>query len=368
MAEFKLKDAYSILFFNEFCYIWQELDSHFNPTDFKNKLFVDSWPEMELKDRMHWIATCMHPFLPDDFKKASAFLVELLNALKSKGLKVSSYEYLFFPDYIEQYGQNDLKASLEAIYQVTQFVSCEFAIRPLILKDEKTVLSEMLSWSKDSNENVRRLSSEGCRPKLPWSFQLKPLVQDPGPIIPILENLKEDESLFVRKSVANNLNDISKDHPQLVLNLCESWKNENNNTRWIIKHACRTLLKKGNQRALKLFGYGDNKTLSISPVKLKSSQVELGSELSFSFNLENLSDQEQLTRIEYALYFLKSNGQHNKKVFKISEKYLAAKTSDSMTRQHKIVDLSTRKHHRGVHFLSLIVNGIEIDKVKFILN
>jgi 3-methyladenine DNA glycosylase AlkC len=152
--------------------------------------------------------------------------------------------YIFLPDYIEQYGLEDFESSVKAIENVTRFVSCEFAVRPFILKYGGTMMKKMRTWSLHKSYHVRRLSSEGSRPRLPWAISIPELKKDPSPILPILENLKNDPSEWVRRSVANNLNDIAKDHPGLVIELARKWKGISRETDAIIKHGSRTLLKK----------------------------------------------------------------------------------------------------------------------------
>lgn len=158
--------------------------------------------------------------------------------------------------FVEKYGIDDFETSTNAIYQITQRSTGEYAVRPFLIRFPDRMISLMLKWSQSKNVHVRRLSSEGIRPRLPWARKLDQFIRDPKPILPILENLRQDESLFVKKSVANNLNDILKDNYDIGFNVLKKWSNfQNTNTQWIIKHALRNELKKGNVAAKRLILY-----------------------------------------------------------------------------------------------------------------
>jgi len=188
--------------------------------------------------------------------------------------------------------------------------------------------------------------------------------KDPSPILPLLEKLKDDPSETVRRSVANNLNDISKDNPDIALDLCEKWYGTNKNTDWIVKHACRGLLKAGNKRALKLFGYSDPDCVSSENFKISSTKIKKGEELHFSFDLLVQAEGSIRVRIEYAVYFMKANGKQNKKVFKITENTYGVGTH-RFKRKHSFRDMTTRKHHAGEHKISIIINGEEKTLLSF---
>ncbi len=364
MAE-PLKNIYTKSFFTPLVQVWKAQDSSFEQNDFLNAVFNHEWDKMELKARYHHIAVCMANFLPEDYHSAIKFIVSQLEALKTEGINVGSYEYLFYPDFIETYGQEHFDASLEAMEQITAYISCEFAIRPFLKKHQKKVMSWLLQLSKHSHPNVRRFSSEGCRPKLPWGGINYSLVEDPSPILPILENLKSDDSLFVRKSVANNLNDISKDHPDLVLKIARQWKNYSTHTNWIIKHGCRTLLKDGHPEAMLLFDYAASQHFELSGFQINTPKVILGKELHFSYHIQNTSKQNCKLRLEYGIYFLKANGKLNRKVFKISEKELGPNESFEVNRKHVLKPMTTRTYYEGQHKLSVIINGNEIEESDF---
>jgi len=263
------------------------------------------------------------------------------------------------------YGQDekDWDLSMSAMELYTQYASSEFAVRPFIIKHEHRMMEQMYAWSKHENEHVRRLSSEGCRPALPWGQALNSFKKDPAPILPILEQLKTDPSEYVRKSVANNINDISKTHPELVTKLAVSWFGKDKHTDWIVKHGCRTLLKKGNRDVLAIFGYHDITSIKVSDFSLNKKSVSIGDDIDFSFTI--LAKEATKVRLEYGVDFMKSNGKRNRKIFQISEISFKKNQKKSYTKTHSLADLSTRKHYTGTHSITLIVNGAEQGTLDF---
>ena len=247
--------------------------------------------------------------------------------------------------------------SIEALERYTPYSSSEFAVRPFIVKDERRMMAQMYAWSKHEKEHVRRLASEGCRPRLPWGQALTAFKKDPVPILPILEQLKSDTSLYVRKSVANNLNDISKTHPDLVAALAKGWYGDNEYTNWIVKHGCRTLLKNGNQEVLAIFGYRDSDSIDVDDFRLETDRISVGESITFSFTI--LANQEAKIRLEYGIDYVKANGKRSRKIFQISEISMSEDEKKSYTKKHSFADLTTRKHYPGCHSIALIVNGLE---------
>ena len=181
--------------------------------------------------------------------------------------------------------------------------------------------------------------------------------KDPSPILRILELLKADPSLYVRKSVANNLNDISKTHPDLVVKVAKDWYGKDMNTDWIIKHGCRTLLKKGNSEVLRILGLSDAGCVRVNAFSLETVSVPAGGILTFSFELE--AEKKTKARLEYGIDYVKANGRQNRKIFQISELVFKEKEKRYYTKTHSFADTSTRKHYPGIHSITLIVNGTE---------
>lgn len=255
MAE-PFKNMYNKQFFDLFTKDLRLVIDDFDAHGFVSQIMDDEWEGRELKQRWIHITSILKKFLPADYKEAIAKILELLDHVKSTRSDFSviddtkfglMLEYgVILNNYVEQYGLDDYETSVKAIEKITQFTSCEFVTHPFIIKYPDEMMKQMLVWSKHGHWGVRRLASEGCRPRLPWAMALPNLKKDPTPIIPILENLKNDPARFVRLSVANNLNDIAKDNPEIVIDLAKKWKGESKEVDWIIKHGCRTLLKQGN--------------------------------------------------------------------------------------------------------------------------
>jgi 3-methyladenine DNA glycosylase AlkC len=226
----------------------------------------------------------------------------------------------------------------------------------------------MQKMSKDPNEHVRRLASEGSRPRLPWSFRLETLTVDPSPALPILNNLKADDSLYVRKSVANHLNDITKDNPEWVLNLIESWSLEDTRTAWIARHALRSLIKKGDRRALTIMGAGAKAQVRVEALSMTPQAVSLGDRVSLSFRLLSTSNEDQRLIIDYAIHYVKKSSGTSAKVFKLKTLALGAGQSVTVTREQQIRNFTTRVHYAGKHELDILINGECLAKTWFDLS
>jgi len=336
-------------------------DSAFDETNFLKTVFDEEWEDRSLMERERHITLALGKYLPDDYRAA----ITIIDQVAPKYTGWMNLLATVFPDFVQVYGTNEehFDVSTRALKEYTKCCTSEFGVRPFIEKYEEKMLPIMMEWAQDENEHVRRLASEGCRPALPWGRALKKYKEDPTPILPILERLKNDDSKYVQKSVANNINDIAKTHPDLVVNLMKSWYGKSKNTDWIVKHGCRTLLKRGNVEALKIFGYEDASAIDVTDLTISHKTITMGGSLSFSFSLSTTI--ETKIRLEYGIDYVKANGKHNRKVFQISETVLKANQEKSYTRNHKFADLTTRKHYPGEHIVTLIVNGAERGSVKF---
>ena len=362
-----LKDMYSPSFFNYFSDIAETVIPSFDRKKFTAAIFVPDWENKELKQRMRHTSLVLHQFLDTDFAKAASQIEVLAVKLKEAGTTENIFGYMFLPDYIEVHGMEHFKASVNAMEIVTQFISCEYAVRPFLIQYKDAMMEQMLTWSKHKNHHVRRLASEGSRPRLPWGMGIPELKKEPKQILPILENLKNDPSEYVRRSVANNLNDIAKDHPEVVLELAGKWQGISAETNALIKHGSRTLLKQGNTEILSHFGLLNDSRFEVTALKVISPEVKIGDDLTFSFNIKNGSDREQLFRLEYAIYYLRQNGQLSKKVFKISERVFKPNEEATITRKQSFRLITTRKFYEGEQQLSVIINGHERAFEKFSL-
>ncbi|MCU6708793.1 DNA alkylation repair protein [Paenibacillus sp. J5C_2022] len=333
----------------------------FDEEQFMRLIQDEHWEQEQLKQRIRHISVALHETLPQSYREALDVLGDI--APQCRGV-----EYLFFPDFVEMYGLDDWEVSIAALARFTPYSSSEFAVRPFILADPDRMMKQMLEWTSHSDHHVRRLASEGCRPRLPWAMALHPFKVDPSPVLPVLERLKEDESDYVRKSVANNLNDIAKDHPEVVKDIARRWHSKHAGTDWILKHGCRGLLRKADPDILFLFGFPDKPEVTVTELSISEPTVEIGDTLNFTFAIRSTNDSHpQRLRIEYAIDFMKANGKTSRKLFKVAERDIDS-TELQYTRAHSFKDLTTRKHYPGKHRLSIVINGVELRGEDFCVN
>jgi 3-methyladenine DNA glycosylase AlkC len=359
------KNLYNDRFFASFTTVLSSQLKGFDKKLFLRKIHDDAWEARELKQRMKHIATTLHDFLPGSYDQSIEKIKAIITEIRKTTGPTGGLEHMIFTEYLELFGIEHYTASMEAMEFITQFISCEFAVRPFIIRYPDKAMKQMLKWSKHKSLHVRRFSSEGARPRLPWAMALPALKKDPSPLLPILENLKDDESEFVRKSVANNLNDIAKDHPDKVLQLAEEWQGVSPRTDWIIKHGSRTLLRKANPQALKLFGLAVSDKIVVDKLKLAVHHVAIGDSLDFSFVLTNTGKKPVKLRVEYGIDYMKSNGKANRKLFKITENTYQPDQAYAFKRSQSFRNLTTRKHYAGEHALSIVINGQELARKKF---
>ena len=354
-----LKDIYSTDFFNEFIKLSSKIIPEFKKEKFKKAVSSKDFKILELKQRSSFLAVLLNDLMDSNFEKNSKQLLKLCETIKKSNKFKSNFPFIFIPEIYERAGIDHPIISLNAFEKITSLISCEFAIRPFIERHEKGSMQKIHSWTSHSDEHVRRLASEGIRPKLPWASELKKFRQDPKPIIEVLHKLKNDESEYVRRSVANNLNDVSKDHPELLIEILKAWKGANENTDKLLKHASRTLLKQGHTEVMKIFDYGDKEVISIEDFDLKKNKIQFPGVLEFYCCIKNNKKIAINTRLEYGIYFRKANGSLSKKVFKISERKLNGLEEQKIEKKHSLVSISTRKYHEGIHGVSIIINGFE---------
>lgn len=315
--------------------------------------------ERELNARMRHASNTLRKHLPDDFRRAVDTLKDVAERMPR------GYTALLYPDFVGRFGHDDPAFSLDALKHFTSFGSSEFAVREFFRRDVQGTLNVMKAWAVDENEHVRRLASEGSRPRLPWSFRLDAVLKDPKLTTPILERLRADDSLYVRKSVANHLNDFSKDHPGFMIDVLRSWDRTHPHTAWIAKHASRTLIKAGNLDALALFAFDSKVKVRMDDIRLSAKRLKLGETLEFSFTVTSEAARPQQLVIDYAIHYRKANGSTSKKVFNLKELELGPKATAKISKRQRFVDFSTRKHYAGDHMVEILVNGRSMTKAAF---
>jgi 3-methyladenine DNA glycosylase AlkC len=335
----------------------------FDREAFAAGVFDDGWKARELKERMRHITTVLHDFLPADYHTSLDVLRQVLASLEGHG-----FVKMVFPDYVEVYGLDDWGGAISALEEFTQQISAEFAIRPFIVRYQDRTMAQMLTWARHPHPKVRRLASEGCRPRLPWGIALPALKADPAPILPILEELKHDESDSVRRSVANNLNDISKDNPDVVLDVLRRWQADGTEqVRWITGHALRTLVKKGDPQALELLGYPRDPDIVVHNVAIQPECIQIGEKVTLTFDIESRSDQEQQLIIDYVVHHVRANGQRSPKVFKLAKKTLQPTQVLHISKVHSFAPVTTRRYYPGQHAIEPKINGKLHQQVEFVL-
>ena len=325
------------------------------------QLTTTSLDERSIMQRLRQTAVSLETCLPGHFTQQ----LETLYALAPK--INHGFVSMILPEFVALYGQDHFAESMDALKYFTQFGSSEFAVRHFLLKDMGRTLTTMQQWAEDENDHVRRLASEGCRPRLPWSFQIKALIEDPTPVAPILQALKSDPALYVRKSVANHLNDITKDHPEWVISLFSTWPEDNPHSQWIIRHALRSLIKQGDQKALTLIGVAGKPDIDIIRFDVSPNQIALGDVITFQVDIQSRSDNTQKLVIDYAIHYVKQNGKTSRKVFKLRTTELAALGRLDLSSRQTIKDFTTRKHYAGKHIVELIINGEMVAQQAFSL-
>ncbi len=335
---------------------------------------LSSLDTLEMKDRVQSIADALLAELPGNSAERHAVLLGMLHPHVGIGFNRTSDEqgiagWGIWPLslIVGQHGLDDFDGGMALLREMTQRSTAEFAIRYFLIADQDRALAIIAPWVHDPNEDVRRLASEGTRPRLPWGMRLSSLVSNPEPTLPLLEALQDDPSEYVRRSVANHLNDVAKDHPDLVVETASRWLTDTSKKREkLVRHACRTLIKQGHTGAMSLFGFAPPEA-NVSPIELSTHQVGMGESLSFAVLIQSRSQQPQQLSIDYVLHMLKANGSRSLRVFKGGVISLPPASEIGFARTHKFREVTTRRHYPGVHSVSLRINGVDTPRVDFSL-
>ncbi len=318
----------------------------------------DGFLKLELMDRIRSIAAKLRPFLPKDYAKAVGILV--------KAARNGSGFNWVMTGFVEKFGLDDFETSVAAMKELTKYGSSEFAIRPFMIRYTDRMMPILHEWATDDNEDVRRLAAEGSRPRGVWVAHIDAFKRDPRPVIKLLDKLRADPSKYVQKAVANNLNDISRDNPDTAVKTAVKWyKSDNSNTRWIVKHACRSLIKQGHPEVFPIFGFTSKPKLKIRDLSVTPRKVKIGSSLVFDFVIVSEARADQRLAIDYRVYFRIASGKLSPKVFKLSEKTLKASESITLSKKHAFKIATTRKLYPGSHAIEIIINGKAVGKVAF---
>jgi 3-methyladenine DNA glycosylase AlkC len=316
---------------------------------------------LELTARARRIAKVMRDHLPRPFPAAAEVLIASLGPelAGTEGFGLAPFRYLPHVFFVQKYGLDDFEPAMRAQYELTKRFSAESSIRVFLERYPDETYARLCEWTRDGNVHVRRLVSEGTRPRLPWAPRLRDFQDDPLPVIALLERLKDDPERYVQRSVANSLNDIGKDHPDLAVAVCRRWSDGASPARaWIVRHALRALVKKGHRGALGALGVDGKPAVRIAEVKLVPRRVKLGGALRFSFAIASTGKRAQDLLVDYAVHYVKANGATRPKVFKLRKLALRPGERVQLGDTLSFKDLTTRRHYPGRHRLDLLINGI----------
>jgi len=322
---------------------------------------------LEFNDRVKQFSAALHVTLPESYPAAIALLVESLPEEASAASISDGWLQWPIGQFIADYGTDHFKESMHAMTELTQRFSSEFAVRPFVEKYPEKTFALLLRQTKHKSEHVRRWCSEGVRTRLPWGNKLHELIADPTPVLPILEALLDDESLYVRKSVANNINDLAKDHPQLVLKKCRTWQKKNRPNRdWIIRHGLRSLIKQGNSNALALIGFGKPDKLKVQ-LSVEPARIRIGQSVTLALTIKNNSKSSQSLMVDYVVHYVRKNDLVNEKVFKWKTVVVDAGSTEKLKKIHAMKKTTVRALYSGIHKLEVQVNGVRFSSSEFTL-
>lgn len=315
--------------------------------------------DLGIMQRMRQTAVALEAALATPFPKATGLLRELAPRLNHGFAAIALCEY------VALFGRDHFDQSMQALHDLTRFGSAEFAVRHFLAADFERTLAVMRGWAADPDEHVRRLSSEGSRPRLPWSFRLERAIADPSLTFPIPEALRGDPSAYVRKSAANHLNDIAKDHPDWLLDRLTDWSAKTAEERWVVRHALRTLVKKGDPRALRLIGATGAAEATVEAFFVTPARLNLGERLTIRARLVSTGAEAQRLVVDYAIHYVKKNGATSRKVFKLREIDLEPGAAWEAATSQTVRDFTTRSHNAGFHRVELMVNGAVLTESGF---
>jgi len=345
--------------------VWADFD-----TQKLEKKVKPTLSTLAFKNRANLIAEVLYELLPDDFGTAGQIILDSFGQELDNPDFTGESVFIYMPYgvYVSRYGleETHFDLSTQFLYEMTKRFSAEFAIRPFLDKFPKRMLHKLQEWVKDENQHVRRLVSEGTRPRLPWASRVTVYDSNYTVIMDLLTALRNDPELYVRRSVANHLNDLTKDRKDLVLSNLTAWnKKSNKNIKWLTKHALRTLVKAGDAGALKILGFSDNPQVEVLNFELEETQLKLGEKLIFSFDIQSKIENKQGLVVDYIIYFKKSNGSQSPKVFKLKVLELKGNQFVQLKKKQTLQQLSTRVLYEGTHAVELQINGKPFGKKEF---
>ena len=349
-------------------------DSKFEHTQFIEAA-TNGLEPLEMKARAAHIQAALDPLLPKDFRAACDVMLKSLSPKTEEdwetgdlfSLGICGWAIMPLAEIVAARGITDFEHAMGVLSEMSKRFTSEFAVRPFLIADPTRATKIATEWAQSDNYHVRRLASEGTRPRLPWGLRLNDFVADPSPLFPILTTLRDDPSEYVRRSVANSLNDIAKDHPDRIAQIAQDWmQGASKHRARLVKHACRSLIKAGHAPTLQALGYGSAK-IKVSQMSVTTPVVHMGESLEFSAMLTSVAKASQPLIVDYVIHHRKANGSTSPKTFKWKQIDLAPGKSITLSKRHAIKPITTRVYHSGAHSVELQVNGSSFGNVEFLL-
>ena len=339
------------------------------PHDAFLKDALSGFGPLSLTGRGFQIAAALRKHLPAEYPRAVDVLLASTAQPHDHRASGGMAAFLYMPHlfFVAQHGLDHFEDSMRAQYALTQLFTAEFSIRAYLEKHPEATLARLREWTRDPSPHVRRLVSEGTRPRLPWAPRLRAFQKDPRPVIELLELLKDDPELYVRRSVANNLNDIGKDHPALLTTVAKRWlRGASEERRWIVNHALRSAVKRADPGALGALGYGTKAEVSLRDKRVTPARVKIGGSVTVSFSLVNTRSAAQRIMVDLVVHFVKARGT-GAKTFKMKALTLAPRGQVTVSKKIGLKQLTTRKHYPGVHEVEALLNGRRVALGRFTL-
>ena len=336
----------------------------FNASQFLTQA-TDNLAELSLMQRNRQIVQALKQYLPTDIEQSFRIIEKTLAPTHMQNDEQGLHSWLVVPlaEYVGQTGCAHIPQAMALLSKITPLFSSEWGIRHLLIQQPQQTLKILHTWCQHENEHVRRLVSEGTRPRLPWGMQLPAFMQDPTITFALLEQLKDDDSDYVRLSVANHLNDMSKDHPDWLAQQLQTWYLPNNKNRSkLIRHACRTLIKKGHTPTLTMLGFDAFQARDVV-LTIHQPVVKFGEQLVFDLNFTSV--QSKAIVVDYAIHFKKANGSNAPKVFKWKVGNVSPEKPFALTKRHVIKAITTRRYYNGEHHLEIFINGQSVAMQSF---
>lgn len=325
---------------------------------------LQGYAALDLMARGRHMALALRRHLPSDVEMGMDLLVASAGQVDKGEGSLASFLFLPHTCFVAEFGLAHFEAAMRAQHALTQVFTAEFSIRPFLEQHPEATLERLASWVIDPSAHVRRLVSEGTRPRLPWGRRLRAFQLDPRPVLALLERLKDDPELYVRRSVANNLNDIGKDHPDVLVATARRWLKENDehpgrfpHRRWVVEHALRSLIKAGHPEALAALGFGERACVELLVPCVCPPQPAIGESVELVFSLRNPNLLEQNLRVDLGVHYVKANGSTRLKVFMLKSVCLAPQGTVAFRKKLALTQMTTRVHYPGVHRVEVRING-----------